>query len=869
MTETIPPHAQFDAELSRKTQKKWDIYLFGVAAASIAALFPLLSQRSEPGSALLLGYSAPKLAMIAIVAAGLVFAIAAAVFTRKPQNFKSNAARTSLNFTGILREFTTLLFFLTAGTLTIFIYWLPDAAPMLTLRFLPLGFWFAFLSLWSTLFLRLPSPFRLQRKQLLLALAGFALIVLLSVLGIPAFLRTRFGFKPDPFDFQPPGIALDWGQVVSALLAAAIISWIFSLLSWAVTRSNGPSEYGRGSKFAAFLLIWLLAALVWISVPTNEVLQHSYFMETAEPSGLPYPASDAAYFAVWAESMSMGLGMKSAVISRQLFVWLLSVFFRLSGNDFIRSIDFLTGFLALIPALGFLMTVQLTPKRRMGFFAGVFVGALLLLREWKTMYMAPHFGVSSSKMFLSDLPMLWMFLAVLNSAIWAYRKSGSSVSIRSPFTSHWTIVGAVFALAALVRSQVLVILPVLMLAILLRRKPENRAKILTWIGLCGAIVLVLAPALIRSRVITGTFALEDTSIHGFELPRRFSGDPNYEPTRIKGESDEEFMDRMSAELIRFATSRPRETVSFILNHWTKALSESMLVLPLGIDPKLTWRERTSPSYQDIARRMNDTPAGVFYPLIAVAFLGIAVSWKRGGWIIGTSCALYLLSSAFGRYSGWRFNLPADWFMVVYVGLGISALGEYFRALIVESGVSADKPESPMRNQSAQNLPNSNLSPVVVIIALVFAVILGAQPSLSEKLVPDEIQPSVENAAGTRAFLTEAKIDEQKRVEIAALISESEAFCSGIVLYPRYFYADEGLTSANPWAAYRPRDFDRLSFILLNRQNCDAVLPVEMNDALIQHHDECLIGGHRDSFGVLIGNFAICQDGKMIRSNLSD
>lgn len=867
MTETVSPHKQPDADSPHSASRKRAIYLAGAAAASIAALFPLLSQRSEPGSALFFGYSAPRLAMIAIVALSLIFTVAAAIFMRKARNIRHDLLRTCPRLTKILRELTTLFFLLTAVILIIFLYWLPDAAPAITRRFLPLGLWFAFLCLWSTLFLRLPNPLHLDRDRLRFALAGFAFIVLLSALGLPAFLRTRFGFKPDPFDYQPPGIALDWGQVGSALLAAAIFGWLFSLLTRAVSRSNRVSAFERMLIFAAFLLIWGVAGFVWISVPTDEVLRHSYFMEIAEPGGLPYPASDAAYFAVWAESMQMGLGMKNAVISRQLFVWLLSVLFRFGKGDFYRTVDLLTGILALIPSSGFLLTLQLTPRRRAGFFAGAFVSALLIFREWKTLYMAPHFGVSSAKMFLSDLPMLLMFLAVMNTAVWAYRKTVSSAQIRSCCPLYSAIVGAIFGLAVLVRSQVLVILPVLLLAILIRR--GMRAKIIAMLSLCGALILVLAPSLIRSRVVTGAFALEDTSIHGYELTRRYSGDPNYEPTRIEGESADDFADRMSAELIQFAADRPTETATFILNHWTKALTEAALVLPLGIDRTLTWRERTDPGYQDIARRMSEVPAGVFYPLIGLACLGIAASWKRGGWMIGFSCALYLFSSALGRYSGWRFNLPADWFIVLYVGLGVSAIAEFLRALVSEPEGSDDNSESSLLSSSAHTPTHPNRRTIGVVFALVCAVIIGAQPALSDWLIADRIRPSVENEADARAFLAEAKISESEYAELEILLLETKEFCSGVVLYPRYFYANEGLTSANPWAAYRPRDFDRLSFVLLNRRNCDVVLPVGIADAIIPHHAECLIGGKRNASGVLIGNFAVCREMEPVITGKND
>ena len=73
---------------------------------------------------------------------------------------------------------------------------------------------------------------------------------------------------------------------------------------------------------------------------------------------------------------------------------------------------------------------------------------------------------------------------------------------------------------------------------------------------------------------------------------------------------------------------------------------------------------------------------------------------------------------------------------------------------------------------------------------------------------------------------------------------------------RSFAADDGLTSANPWAAYRPRPFDRLGFVLLNRENVDVVIPIGALSGQVPHRADCLVGGTRDG-DALIADFVIC------------
>jgi hypothetical protein len=43
-----------------------------------------------------------------------------------------------------------------------------------------------------------------------------------------------------------------------------------------------------------------------------------------------------------------------------------------------------------------------------------------------------------------------------------------------------------------------------------------------------------------------------------------------------------------------------------------------------------------------------------------------------------------------------------------------------------------------------------------------------------------------------------------------------------MLYPRLYRRTEGMSSANPWAAYAVRDFARIGFLLLNDQRSEMI-----------------------------------------------
>ena len=66
---------------------------------------------------------------------------------------------------------------------------------------------------------------------------------------------TRIGITPDPFDWQPNGMAIHYWELAAALLsAAALFSVSFSL------RKKLPEKIRTGFLF---LLIWAGAALIW------------------------------------------------------------------------------------------------------------------------------------------------------------------------------------------------------------------------------------------------------------------------------------------------------------------------------------------------------------------------------------------------------------------------------------------------------------------------------------------------------------------------------------------------------------------------------------------------------------------------------
>ena len=69
-----------------------------------------------------------------------------------------------------------------------------------------------------------------------------------------------------------------------------------------------------------------------------------------------------------------------------------------------------------------------------------------------------------------------------------------------------------------------------------------------------------------------------------------------------------------------------------------------------------------------------------------------------------------------------------------------------------------------------------------------------------------------------------------------------------MLYPRFFSRDNGLSSSNPWPAYKPREYPRLGFLLLNQNTENAIFPSrEIPEPFPHAADAIVLGCKREDY----------------------
>ncbi len=778
-------------------------------------LYQLASVGEASLHSVLLGYSASRLGMMAVLL--LCTGISAAGLIDPGEKFTAFVRQISLNKTA--KAAAAALFLLLS------LLWVTGGF-MSDIKFQPfflrlrplLIFGMAVCGSGSLLLFRLsmniaaedPEGADIRRTAVTYFYIAFSLYVMIRLTGL--------GIIPDEMDWQPNGMAIQYWEICLSLWIALTLTLLLRLIH----AFRRPAL----TTVLLFFAIWIGTAVLWVSIPSMDVLDHSYFMEITEPNNLPYPASDSAYYGLWANSVLAGLGFKSTVVTRQFFITVIAFFDALTGQDILKTIDCLTILLALIPAC-----IYLLGKRLHSHGAGILAAGLAALREYNTILLAPHYMVSNSKMLLSDLPAMLCMLAVLCSAVNWFRKPRS--------VRYMLLTGFLTGLSVTVRSQFIILIPFLPLFFILQKGLPFKKRLMPAVCFILAAAAVIAPWLIRSKIISGEFILDEPGIHSTELARRWSDDVDNVVERGPDETEAEYAARNSRHMIEFFLEKPLYVMQFAASHFFANELCALTALPFGTDPGLTIHDVTDTGFHDVEGRMLD-PRNVPMLMVFLILISLGMSAARNrtgaaGLLPFVTCSLYLLLTAFGRYSGWRFALPADWFCYFYAAVGTAEIAYQVSAFIDE------KYRHQLTVQPADT-GKQHSSPAAVVLLSVLFLILGCAPALSRKVIPQQVsmRSDAENTAGLNELFAE---DPEKLRQISDMAaSDNVSVLNGRIIYPRFFYADRGLASGHPWTAYKIRDYSRLGFVLLNEENHDVILPVEEPPAYIPNAADIYVIG---------------------------
>ena len=779
-------------------QKSPRFFFHLFAVEGVIPLLALFSIPSEGGSV-----SPARLALIASV----VFLIA--VWTIL--GFRPPHSLTRWVKPGFIA--VTALLSLTFGLLLFLLRYLdPDAFLPLFQRLSPLLWYLLALSVQSTFLLLTlkngfhPAIFKDRKKTIQTALAAFS--ILLFILFLVSF--TKLGITKDDAYWGEPGVSILGWQFGLAILIGAIILAYQSLIT------NYPiSPNSRLLDLLLPLSVWLTASVLWLSVPISS-LRNSFYAPITPPYTTPFPYSDAGFYDYLSQSLLIGTDFFGGIPPRPLYVTFLAVLHFLFGQDYVIIIAAQTLVLALFPVVLYLLAAKIHSRA-----AGVTVALLAIFRELTTLWISSNTRTASTKMFVSDFSTaLGIAFTCLVAVWWLERRD----------TKSTMIAGGVFGILLLLRTQSLIILPVLFLLAFFVYQKQMKG----WLGGGITFGLVMAvtitPWLIHNYAITGQLAFDDPAQMAV-IYSQYSFDENLDISKFDFGSES-----LGSRLISFTLANPSVVGGFIANHFLNTQIGGLLTLPLieSFDGLLapvnlywvTW---------DGTLTWYNLALVIFY--IFVIAVGFGAAWNRLKWIGLVPLAFnlgYALANGISRFSSWRYNLPVDWVAYFYFGIGAIEVLSWI--------VSLFGARSPELDQGRKTEMQGNTIPAPSGLILLGFVFLGSLPWMATGLA----QPRYTSTNG--ALVEQAAKQGLARNDVENFLSQSESqLFEGMLLYPRFFRRDDGIFSAHPWPIYQARDFSRLGFMVLNDQAFSVVFPADQPLAFAHGSDVLVLGCVREDY----------------------
>ncbi len=806
----------------------WRINFSLSALFGWACLAWLLSAPSEPSSAVLLGYSFERLVL------ALLLTIPSAAFTFwavKGWLDNSWLGRVNRSVKSITASTRAIWAVWGLGLFILIVCWvlffLPQSRAILFFgslslyieRVKPLLLYAILLSLlWLPQFLFI--QFGIDTKDLADERGKFrlGLVILLLLLGCAAGIGlTGLGLGFDATIWNAPGAPVLSSQVFLCLLLAPLVLILtFWLRRWWQKRKGAFSEIWVDLALAT--LVWLLAALLWIAQPAAPTY---YSSPPLPPNNQSYPLSDAFNHDVIANNVLIGEGFTfggQVAIRRPAYVLVLAGLEALLGADYDAVVSAQVLLLALFPALLYLLGARLHNR-----FSGLLLAGLVSLREANSIALGDVINTSHAKLLMVDLPAALMMAAVaLAVVVWLRGQPRNWLAA--------LLVGGLLGWAILMRSQSLTLLPFLGLLALLvwGWRAAWRPVLLLALGA----LIVATPWILRNRALTGQWVIEDAVVSGF-LANRYSFTPGtFVLPFLPGESEGEYYARQMGQVREFVFQNPGYVAGFVADNFVRNQMLNFMAMPVSLqlrDAESHVRELPYwPSWE------GGLDSESYLPVLAGLFLvslGMAVAWKQAGWVGLVPLVInfgFTANLALARVSGWRYNLPVDWTVLLYYALGLGQLLVWGLLLLRGAPWAKKLLANFQTSQTGKTKTIQRSRPMAAWTyapALVCLLLLGSSFLIIEGLSqPRYAKVSHDQAV---ASLTTAKVQtETERQQVLELLSAGQLdVASGRALHPRYLRAGEGLSGID-FVLVAPMDFGRLTFYLIGPEPASVIMAID-------------------------------------------
>jgi len=526
-------------------------------------------------------------------------------------------------------------------------------------------------------------------KRVLFSLLFFLGLALFTW-GIVAW--THLGLTPDIFWDKTGVPLLSWQVLLAWGLGALVI--VVAVLGRKFTSPGKLSTPFMRSKWldtGIFLLIWIVAAIAWNLVPQT----HSHFAPGPYPPNYEYyPYSDAMSYDIDAQFSLIGvnLGGTDEIVDKPLYAVFL-LFLHLVGGQRIQTVVALqTAILAVFPALLYLIGKILHSRA-----VGIMAALLAIFKVANTIAgTLVIWTVSQPKMMMSEFPTaVCLALLTLFLILWL---NGTE---RRPYFA--LAAGGVLGLATLIRHNVWLLLPVILLATLLVYGRKWRR----WLFSCGlfllAMLLAIAPWMWRNYNMGHSPFYFLSALQGAVWENRYvpeipvespsngakaTPDTNRPLSPIEGPAaltpsapgiSGAAGGRQAESGIAAFFTRYQKVIYNAANNFSHNLITSALTIPLTLQfDDLPHVVQVPDSMWDYGwtGKLSGATSLLLFCNLAIISMGLGLSWARLK-IAGMAPFLvylgYNLASGLARTSGGRYIVPADWVVYFYYGLGLVQL----------------------------------------------------------------------------------------------------------------------------------------------------------------------------------------------------
>ncbi len=776
----------------------WPWFFHTAAFESLLAILLLYLVPSESGLSL------ARLGLLAILAlfffAGTYFGFIA----RRDLTRFSFAARTSFIFSSALLS-------LTSGLILFLLRYLnPEKLLPYYERLSPLFWYLLIIGLQSVIFLTLarngfhPREFSKRKPVYFSAFIAFCLLFLIFLFVV----ITKIGITPDTAYWGEPGAAiLGWQFILSILIG-------FLVLTYYATRTTLHTT----NLFLPFSL-YLLASILWLSVPVD-VLKNSFYAPITPPANMPFPYSDAGFYDSLSQSLLIGSGYFGSIPPRPLYVLFLAILHFFFGQNYPAIITAQTLVLAFFP-----VTLYFLAKKLHSPAAGVTVALFAIFRELVGLWISSNTRVANSKVFTTDFPTA-MALAVLCLVLiwWLERRDLKST----------LVAGGFFGLVLLFRTQSLLVLPVVFILAWFIYQRKTKEWIVAGIVFAAAMMLTVLPWLTHNYTVIGQFAFDDPR-QSAVIYSQYSFTGNLDLSQFDPKTDS-----VGKRIVSFSLENPAYVAGFITTHILNTEIGGLLALPLiekfeglSVPVNLYWVA------WDGSLAWYNLVLLVIY--LAIIAMGFGATWRRAGWIGLLPLAVnlgYTLANGISRFSSWRYNLPVDW--VIYFYFAIGAM-EVFGGITLLFGAKAETVFPINIQPETKPVTFHDFRPQFIFIILAF-IFTGALPWLVKELAQPRYTASQEQ------LIQKLESSGYAGGEIHDFLSQPAAVLSeGRMLYPRLYHRGDGMSSANPWSAYKVREFSRIGAILLNTQRSDLIFLTKEPLDFPQGADSIILACQREDY----------------------